>query len=120
MSEEQTLDPAPSSERSTKTHRRRHGKRKPRKAIMNKPMCLKGSTPDLRDDYFLTLEDDPKSRQDNFRTTWKEIGRHASRKLECPQDLAPLFNNLEEHVVHPPPEPTPYEDREISRTKQAT
>ena len=110
MSDEETLDPAPSIENNTKTFRRRNDKRKPRKSLLNKSMCLKGSTPELKDNHFLNLQDDPKIRQDNFRTTWKEIGRHVSRKVEHPQDLAPLFYNLEEHIVRPPPEPTSDED----------
>ena len=40
-------------------------------------------------------------------------------KSRTSQDLAPLIDDLEEHVVHPPPEPAPDEDGEISQTEQA-
>ena len=72
MSEEATPDPTPSSGRITRPQRRMFDNRKPKKMSMKqecKPMCLKGVTPELKGKYFLTLEDDPRNKQDSFRTT---------------------------------------------------
>ena len=41
-------------------------------------------------------------------------------KVECPQDLSMLFDNLEDPAVRSPSEPTPDEDGNISRTEQET
>ena len=120
MSEEETPDPTPSSGSIARPQRRRFDVIKPKKMSIKKerkPTCPKGEIPELKDNYFLTLEDDPRSKQNNFRTTWKSIGRCVSRKVECPQDLSLLFDNLEDPAVLTPSEPTPDEDGNISRTK---
>ena len=62
MSGTPTPDPVPSRDR-------RDGKKKVRKPIPSKTLTLKGAISELRDNYFLALEDDPKCRQDNFRST---------------------------------------------------
>ena len=125
MPEEFVPDPAPSSGSvaTPQGQRRRFDRRKPSKKLNmkqeRKPISLKGATPELKDNYFLTLEDDPRNKQDNFRATWKSIGRCASRKVDYPQDLSLLFDNLECPVVLPPAEPIPDEDGNMSRTDQA-
>ena len=50
-----TPDPVPSRDR-------RDGKKKVRKLIPSKTLTLKGAIPELRDNYFLTLEDNLKCR----------------------------------------------------------
>ena len=55
MPETPILDPVPSRER-------RDGKKKPRKPVHSKSLALKGAILELRDNYFLVLEDDPKHR----------------------------------------------------------
>ena len=55
MSDEQTLDLAPSSENNTKTFRKSHDKKKSRKSLIKNRTCLKASTPELQDDCFMTL-----------------------------------------------------------------
>ena len=48
-------DPVPSRDR-------RDGKKKVRKLVPNITLTLKRAIPELKDNYFLTLEDDPKYR----------------------------------------------------------
>ena len=52
-------DPVPSRDR-------RERKKKIRKPVSNRTLTQKGAIPELKDNYFLTLEDDTKCRQDNF------------------------------------------------------
>ena len=112
MSGTPTPDPVPSRDR-------RDGKKKVRVSAPSKTLTLKGAIPELKDNYFLTLEDDPRCRQDNFRATWKAIGRYVSRKVEYPQDLVPLFDNFEEPRIYPHEEPAPNLQGVISRTDEA-
>ena len=125
MPEEIEPDPALSSGGVARPQgqRRRFDRRKPSKKLNTKqerkPISLKGATPELKDNYFLTLEDDPRNKQDNFRATWKSIGRCVSRKVDYPQDLSLLFDNLEDPVVLPPAEPIPDEDGNMTRADQA-
>ena len=55
MPRTQALDPVPSRER-------RNGEKKVRKLVLSKTLTLKGAISELRDNYFLTLEDNPKCR----------------------------------------------------------
>ena len=52
-----TPDPVPS-------RNRRDRKKKVRVPAPSKTLTLKGAIPELRDNYFLTLEDDPKMESD--------------------------------------------------------
>ena len=61
----ETPDPAPSSGGIARPQRRRFDRRKHKKASMKqerKPTCLKEATPELKDDYFFALEDDPRNK----------------------------------------------------------
>ena len=59
------------------------------------PHMTKGLTPDLKNNCFLTLEDSPSSRQDDFKTLLKAIGGCSSRALEYSQSLLPSLYRLE-------------------------
>ena len=74
---------------------------------------------ELKDNYFLTLEDNSKCRQDNFRSIWKVIKRYVSQKVEHPQDLASLFDKYKIPRVYPLEEPRPNQQGVISRTDEA-
>ena len=105
-------DPVPSRDR-------RERKKKIRKPVPIKNLALKGAIPELRDNYFLALEDNPKYRQDNFQSTWKVIGRYVSRKVEYPQNFAPLFDKFEASRIYLSEEPRPNQQGIILRTDEA-
>ena len=98
---------------------RSYGKKKVRKPIPSKILVLKGAISELRDNYFLALEDNPKYRQDNFQSTWKVIGRYVSRKVEYPQNFAPLFDKFEASRIYLSEEPRPNQQGIILRTDEA-
>ena len=84
---------------------RRDRKKMIRKLVPSKILILKEAIPKLRDNYFLTLEDNQKCRQDNYQSTWKAIGRYVSRKVEYSKNLDPLFDKFEVAKVYLPDEP---------------
>ena len=45
---------------------RKDGKKKVRRPVPNRTLILKGAITELKDNYFLMLEDNLKCRQDNF------------------------------------------------------
>ena len=71
------------------------------------PCNAKASTPDLKNNYFLNLEDNPKSRQDHLKTTLEVIGVPARRTMEHSRDLSLFFYKLESHTLTIPSEPIP-------------
>ena len=48
---------------------RKDGKKKVRRPVPNRTLTLKEAISELKDNYFLMLEDGPKCRQDNFQST---------------------------------------------------